>query len=134
VDIFGNEVFQKMSKDIAMQIAAINPLYLNKNEVPSDVLEHEKKILMEQAKAQGKPEQIAQRMVEGRIGKYFKENCLLHQEFVKDSSLTVAQYVDKISSAVGQKITVNQFVRYERGEGLEKKDENFAQEVSKILG
>ena len=123
-----------MSKDIAMQIAAINPLYLSKNEVPSDVLEHEKKILMEQAKAQGKPEQIAQRMVEGRIGKYFKENCLLHQEFVKDSSLTVAQYVDKISSAVGQKIAVSQFVRYERGEGLEKKDENFAQEVSKILG
>lgn len=132
--IFGNEVFQKMSKDIAMQIAAINPLYLSKNEVPSNVLEHEKKILMEQAKAQGKPEQIAQRMVEGRIGKYFKENCLLHQEFVKDSSLTVAQYVDKISSAVGQKIAVSQFVRYERGEGLEKKDENFAQEVSKILG
>ena len=132
-NIFSNEVFQSMSKDIAMQIAAINPMYLSKNDVPADVLEHEKKILLEQAKAQGKPEQIAQRMVEGRIGKYFKENCLLNQEFVKDNSMTVSQYVDKISSAVGQKINISGFVRYERGEGLEKKDENFAQEVSKIL-
>lgn len=131
--VFGNEVFQNMSKDIAMQIAAINPMYLSKNDVPADVLEHEKRILLEQAKAQGKPEKIAQRMVEGRIGKYFKGNCLLDQEFVKDNSMTVSQYVDKISSAVGQKINISGFVRYERGEGLEKKDENFAQEVSKIL-
>lgn len=131
--IFSNEVFQTMSKDIAMQIAAINPLYLSQDKVPEEVLEHEKKILLEQAKAQGKPEQIAKRMVEGRIKKYFKENCLLNQEFVKDNSLTVLQYVDKISSAIGQKINIIEFVRYERGEGLEKKDENFAQEVSKIL-
>lgn len=132
--VFGNEVFQTMARDIAMQIAAINPLYLSKEQVPSDVLEHEKKILLEQAKSQGKPDNIAQRMVEGRIVKYFRENCLLSQEFVKDGSLTVLQYVDKISAAVGQKISVSEFVRYERGEGLEKKDENFAEEVSKILG
>ena len=72
-------------------------------------------------------------MVEGRIKKYFKENCLLNQEFVKDNSLTVMQYVDRISAAIGQKVNITEFVRYERGEGLEKKDENFAQEVSKVL-
>ena len=132
-DLFDNEMFKMMSRDVAMQIAAINPLYLNQSDVPAEVLEHEKSILMEQAISQGKPQQIAERMVNGRIGKYYKENCLMNQEFVKDSSMTISQYVEKVVSSIGCKLKVERFLRFERGEGLEKKSENFADEVSKIL-
>lgn len=132
-DIFDNDAFKMMSRDIAMQIAAINPSYLKKDDVPVEVLDHEKKILTEQAIAQGKPASIAERMVTGRIGKYYKENCLLEQEFVKDSSLTVSEYIKKMMHSVGCDLSVSKFVRFERGEGLEKKSEDFADEVSKIL-
>jgi len=132
-NIYENQKFQEMAKDISMQIAAANPLYLDKSKVPSDVLEHEKKILLDQALAQGKPENIAQRMVEGRINKYYQENCLLDQVFVKDSSLSVSKYVEQVAKSIGVSIAISDFIRYERGEGLEKKSENFADEVSKIL-
>lgn len=132
-DVYENPKFQEMAKDISMQIAAANPLYLNRDSVPSDVLEHEKKILLEQALAQGKPENIAQRMVEGRINKYYQENCLLEQAFVKDSSLSVSKYVEQVAKSISKSISISNFIRYERGEGLEKKSENFADEVSKIL-
>ena len=132
-DIYNDQNFKIMSKDVAMQIAASNPSYLEKKDVPGDVLEHEKKILMEQAISQGKPKNIAERMVEGRLKKFYQENCLLDQVFVKDSSLSVSQYVENVSKSIGKKISVSKFIRYERGEGLEKKSENFAQEVSKIL-
>lgn len=132
-DLFDNETFKMMAHDIAMQIAAVSPLYLNQADVPQDVLEHEKSILMEQAIAQGKSQQIAERMVTGRIGKYYKENCLMDQEFVKDSSVTISQYFERIKSSIGCNLSVNRFLRFERGEGLEKKSENFADEVSKIL-
>lgn len=132
-DIFANDTFKMMSHDIAMQVAAINPLYLKKEDVPADVLEHEKQILTEQAISQGKPKEIAARMVEGRIGKYYKENCLLEQEFVKDSSMTVSQYIEKMMHSIGCDLSLTRFIRFERGEGLEKKSENFADEVSKIL-
>ncbi len=132
-DVFDNDAFKMMSRDIAMQIAAINPSYLKKDDVPAEVLEHEKKILTEQAISQGKPESIAERMVAGRIGKYYKENCLLEQEFVKDSSLTVSDYIKKMMHSIGCDLSISKFVRFERGEGLEKKSENFADEVSKIL-
>lgn len=132
-DIFGNDTFKMMARDIAMQVAAINPLYLSKDDVPSDVLEHEKQILTEQAISQGKPKAIAERMVAGRIVKYYKENCLLEQEFVKDSSMTVSQYIDKMTHSIGCSVSMTRFIRFERGEGLEKKSENFAEEVSKIL-
>lgn len=132
-DIFGNDTFKMMSRDIAMQIAAINPLYIKKEDVPASVIEHEKQILTEQAISQGKPKEIAARMVEGRIGKYYKENCLLEQEFVKDSSMNVSQYIEKMTHSIGCNLSLTKFIRFERGEGLEKKTENFADEVSKIL-
>jgi len=132
-DVFDNDTFKMMSRDIAMQIAAINPSYLKKDDVPVEVLEHEKAILREQAKAQGKPESIIDRMVTGRLEKYYKENCLLEQEFVKDSSLTVSEYIKKMMHSIGCELSVSKFTRFERGEGLEKKSENFADEVSKIL-
>ena len=133
-NIYENVNFKNMAKDVAMQIAAINPLYLSRSEVPESVVEHEKSILMGQDDIKKKPEQIAQRIIEGRIGKYFKENCLLEQEFVKDSSMNILQYVEKVSKSIGSKVSISKFFRYERGEGLEKKNENFAEEVSKILG
>ena len=132
-DVYENPKFQEMAKDVSMQIAAANPLYLNRDNVPSDVLEHERKILLEQALSQGKPENIAQRMVEGRINKYYQENCLLDQVFVKDSSLSVSKYVEQVAKSIDKSISISKFIRYERGEGLEKKSENFADEVSKIL-
>lgn len=132
-DLFDNETFGMMARDIAMQIAAVSPLYLSQSDVPAEVLEHEKSILMEQAISQGKPQQIAERMVNGRIGKYYKENCLMNQEFVKDSSISISQYIDKIVSSIGCKLKIERFSRFERGEGLEKKSENFADEVSKML-
>lgn len=132
-NVYENDKFKEMSKDVAMQIAAAHPLYLKKEDVPSDVLDHERKILTEQAISQGKPKNIAERMVEGRLNKYYQENCLLEQIFVKDSSMNVSKYVEKISGEIGSKISVSEFIRYERGEGLEKKSDNFAQEVADIL-
>lgn len=131
--VYENEKFKEMSKDVSMQIAAAHPLYLKKEDVPSCVLDHERKILTEQAISQGKPQNIAERMVEGRLKKYYQENCLLDQIFVKDSSMNIAKYVEKISSEIGINISVSKFIRYERGEGLEKKIDNFVQEVADIL-
>lgn len=111
------------AKDIAMHAAAMRPKYVSQNEIPADVVEHEKKVLTEQAMNEGKPEAIANKMVEGRIKKYFSEICLLDQAFVKDGDITVAQF------ALNSGIEVLSMVRFEVGEGLEKRQENFAEEV-----
>ncbi len=132
-DIAANEQFKLAAKDVAMQVAAANPLYLDRDSVPADVLEHEKKILTEQVMNEGKPANIAEKIVNGKIGKYYKENCLVDQQFVKDGDLTVAQYVANTGKELGGDIKIAAFVRFEKGEGLEKKEDNFADEVASMV-
>ena len=122
--------FRGLVHDIAMHIAAANPLYLTTEDVPAAVLEHEKEILRAQAIEEGKPANIVDRMVEGRIKSYYEENCLLNQKFVKDSSKTIEQLVVEATAQIGEKISVRRFVRFQMGEGLAKKSENLADEVA----
>ena len=124
-------VFRQLVKDIAMQIAAANPLYLEPADVPADVLEKEKEILRAQALNEGKPEKIVDKMVEGRLQKYYKEFCLLEQAFVKDPEKSIRDLVNEKIAEIGEKISIRRFVRYEMGEGLEKRKDNFAEEVMK---
>ena len=125
-----SDKFHELAHDIALQICAAKPLYVNKEDVPASELEHEKEILRVQALNEGKPVAIVDRMVEGRVQKYYKDVCLLEQEFVKDPSKTVAQLVTDAIGAIGEKITVRRFARFEMGEGLEKKTNNFADEIA----
>ncbi len=129
-----NEEFKQLVKDIAMQIAAAKPEYVKKEEVPTDVLEKEMNILRAQARNEGKPEKIIEKMVEGRIEKFYKEICLLEQPWIKDPDKTIKQLVTEKIAAIGENISVRRFARFERGEGLEKKEENFAEEVAKQIG
>lgn len=121
--------FKDLCKDIAMQIAAANPSYLKRDEVPTEVLEHEKEVLRQQALNEGKPEKIVEKMIVGRIEKYYKENCLLDQEFIKDPDKTVSQVITEAVAKIGEKIDVRRFVRYELGEGLAKRNDDFVAEV-----
>jgi elongation factor Ts len=130
----GNAALNDLGKDIAMQIAAMRPRYLNKNEVDAATLEEEKKILMAQTMQEGKPEAVAEKIVAGRMNKFYEENCLLDQAFVKDNKLTVSKHVDAVAKELGGKITVTRFVRFEKGEGLEKRSDNLADEVAKMVG
>ena len=132
-DVISQDKFKTFAKDIAMQVAAANPLYLAPEEVPADVVEHERKILKEQIVNDGKPDNIAEKIVEGRIGKYFKEVCLNNQIFVKDSNMTVTQYVDSVAKELSTKISIDSFVRFEKGEGIEKKNDDFASEVAGMI-
>ncbi len=122
--------FKNLVHDIALQIAAAKPEYLCKEEVPAEVIENEKKILLAQALEEGKPQNIAEKMVEGRIKSYYEDNCLLNQKFVKDPSKTIEQLVVEATATIGEKIAVRRFVRFEMGEGLQKKSENLADEVA----
>lgn len=126
-----NENFKNLVKDIAMHIAAANPKYLNKEEVPAEDIEKEREVLRAQALNEGKPEKIVDKMVEGRISKFYSENCLLEQTFVKNPDQTIQGLITDKIATLGEKISVRRFVRWERGEGLEKKEENFAEEVMK---
>ncbi len=128
-----SETFVTFGKDIAMQIAAMNTQYLNAEAVPADVLDHEKKIMRELVLNEGKPEAIADKIVAGKINKYYKENCLVNQEFVKDNSMTIQQYTDSIAKELGGKIVITGFVRYEKGEGIEKRQDDFAAEVAAMV-
>ncbi len=132
-----NDKFNEMAKDVAMQIAAVNPSYLDKASVPAEVLDKEKEILISQMKEDpkmaNKPEAVLGKIVEGKIGKYYSENCLLDQTFVKDGDLTVAKYIDKIAKEIGTEIKVCSFVRFEKGEGIEKRKDNFADEVAGMI-
>lgn len=125
--------FINLGKDIAMHITACNPQYLKQEEVPKDTLDKEKEILTAQAMNEGKPAQIAEKMVVGRIKKFLKEICLLEQPFVKDQDNTVAKYVENVGKELGGNIEIVKFVRYEIGEGIEKKEDNFADEVAKMV-
>ncbi len=126
--------FAEFAKDVCMQIAAANPSYLNKDQVPADVIEKEKEILMAQAINEGKPANIAEKMVMGRISKFYKENCLLDQAFVKDADLSVSKHMAAVAKELGGKIDIVKFVRYEKGEGIEKRADDFAEEVAKMTG
>lgn len=123
------EKFQELAKNIAMQIAASKPEFVKKEDVPQDIIEKEKEILRAQALNEGKPEKIVDKMVEGRIEKYYKEVCLLEQPFIKDDEKTVGQIITEAIAEIGENINVRRFVRYELGEGIEKKKEDFAAEV-----
>ncbi len=131
------EEFKVMGKDVAMQIAAMSPSYLNESEVPADVIEHEKSImkaqLAEDPKMAGKPEQVLDKIIVGKLGKFYKENCLLDQAFVKDGDMSVAKYVASVAKTLGADIAVTGFIRYAKGEGLEKKEENFADEIANLV-
>ncbi len=128
-----SEQFNQLVKDVAMHIAAANPKYVNSSEVPEAVLNQEKEILKKQAMEEGKPAAIAEKMMEGRIKKYYQDYCLMDQPFVKDSSKTITDVVNEAIAFVGEKITIRRFVRYEMGEGIEKPQTDFAAEVSKTI-
>ena len=124
-----NDGFRAFVRDIAMQIAASKPEYVTKEEVPAEAVEKEREILRAQALNEGKPEKIVDKMVEGRIAKYYREVCLMEQPFVKDPDKTISQYLNEPVAAIGEKISIRRFVRYEMGEGLEKRQDNFVEEV-----
>jgi len=128
-----NEEFRSFVKDIAMQIAASNPQYVKREDIPQEVIDREKEILMAQAMNEGKPANIAEKMVAGRIEKFFKEVCLLEQPFIKDPDKTVKDILNEKIAKIGENISIRRFVRYEMGEGLEKREENFAEEVMKQI-
>lgn len=128
-----NEDFKAFVKDLAMQVAASNPQYVSREEVPAEVIEHEKEVLKQQAVNEGKPEEIAHKMVEGRIKKYYTEVCLLEQPFIKDPDKSVQDLLNDLITKIGENIKVRRFTRYEVGEGLEKREENFADEVAKQM-
>ncbi len=128
-----NTEFQQFAKDVAMQIAAQNPQYIDVDEVPQDEVEKEKSILKEQALNEGKPEKIVEKMVEGRINKFYKEICLMEQPFIKDPDTTIKQLLKEKIATIGENIVIRRFTRYEVGEGIQKKEENFAEEVAKQM-
>lgn len=134
-----SDAVKEALKNVAMQIAALNPKYVSTDEVPEDYKEHEKEILMAQAKNDlknaGKPENIIEKMITGRLNKELKEVCLLEQEYVKaENKETVAKYLEQVSKEAGTSVTLKQFIRFETGEGLEKKNEDFAAEVAAQMG
>ena len=124
-------------KDVALQIAAMNPAYLDRTKVPADVLEGEKNIMIAQMKEDpkmaNKPEAVLAKIVEGKVGKYYSENCLVDMEFVKDNQFTVGKYVDHCAKELGGSIKVADYVRFERGEGIAKREDNFADEVASMM-
>ena len=131
-----NDEIKTCLKNVAMQVAAMSPKYVSRDEVSQEYMDHEKEILLAQAKKENpeKPDNIIEKMIIGRLNKEMKEICLLDQVYVQDSDLTVAKYVDKVAKENNAKVTVTKFIRFETGEGIEKKEENFAEEVAKQMG
>ena len=135
--VAANDAFETFGKDIAMQIAAVSPTYICPMCVPADVVAKEKEIVLAQIendpKLAGKPAQVKEKMVDGRINKFYKEVCLLKQPFVKDGEIDVAEYIEKTGKELGGTIKVADFVRYEKGEGIEKREDDFAAEVASMV-
>lgn len=129
-----NEKFLTLGNDIAMHIAAMNPKYLISEEVSPEDVEREKNVYREQLKNEGKPEAMIDKIIEGKMGKYYSENCLLNQAFIKDEDKTIEQLLTTSSGEIGEKISLRRFVRYELGEGLEKKQTDFVAEVQEQMG
>ncbi len=132
-----NADFVTMGKNVAMQIAAMNPAYLDEASVPAEVIDKEKEILVAQMKEDpkmaGKPDAVLAKIVEGKIGKYYKENCLVEQQYVIDGDLTVGKYIEKTAKELGANVKVTEYVRFEKGEGIEKRQDNFADEVAGMI-
>jgi elongation factor Ts len=124
-----NADFKAFVKDMAMQVAATNPMYVSRDQVDPAVIEKEKEIFRQQALNEGKPEKIIEKMVEGRIEKFYKEICLLEQPFVKDPDMTVQELLNSMIAKIGENLSIRRFTRYEMGEGLQKKEDNFVEEV-----
>ena len=137
VDGEATEKVLEMGKDLAMQIAALNPRFWDKSQVTPDVLEEEKRIMLAQMdndpKMAGKPAQVKEKIVEGKLNKFYAENCLLQQDFVKDGEMTVEQYMNTVAKAAGVTVRLLDAVRFEKGEGIEKKQENFAEEIASLV-
>ena len=127
------EGFRGLARDIAMQVAANNPLYVAREEVAEELLQHERDVLRAQALNEGKPEKIVDKMVEGRIEKYYKEVCLLDQDFVKDPDKTISDLITESIAKIGENISIRRFTRYYLGEGIEKKETDFAAEVMSFV-
>jgi elongation factor Ts len=130
----GNASTAQLAKDLAMQVAAANPAYVGRKDVPADVVEHEKSIYRDQAKASGKPDKILDRIAEGKLEKYFGDFCLVEQAFIKDPDRKVGQLLAEAGKSSGTEISVRRFVRFQVGEGLEKRSDDLAAEVAKQLG
>ncbi len=130
-----NDAVKEALKNIAMQIAALSPKYVRREEISQEFIDHETEILKSQAKNENpdKPDSIIDKMIVGRLNKELKEFCLLDQAYVKDGDLTVGKYLEQVSKEVGGKIEVKKFIRFETGEGIEKKEDNFAEEVAKQM-
>ena len=131
--LVGTEKMHEYLKDVAMQIAAANPTYLDQTQVPQEVIDKEKDILIHQAENEGKSKEIAEKMVAGRIQKMFKEVCLVDQPFVKDDKISISQFTKNTAKELGGNIELVRFTRYQMGEGLEKRSENFAEEIAKQI-
>jgi elongation factor Ts len=129
-----NEDFQAFTRDVAMQIAAMGPMFVRKDEVAEDVVAREREVLLAKAKESGKPEAVVAKMVDGQISKWMKEICLLDQGFVKDPDKTIEQLQQELIAKIGENIKIRRFVRFELGEGLDKKKDDFAAEVAKQAG
>ena len=136
-DVADKDGFVAMGKNVAMQIAAMNPSYLDESSVPAEVIAKEKDIMIAQMKEDpkmaGKPEQVLAKIVEGKMGKYFKENCLVEQQYVIDGDLTVAKYVANVAKELGGSIKIVDYVRFEKGEGIQKREDDFAAEVASMV-
>jgi len=128
------DAFQELVKDIAMHIAAVAPLCVSRDEVPADAVAKEKDVHAEQLKNEGKPQEMIEKIVEGKLGKWYSEVCLLEQPFIKDEDKTIEQLLAEKTGEIGEKITVRRFARYELGEGIEKQVSNLAKEVQEQLG
>ena len=129
-----NENFQAFVKDIAMHIAAASPQYVRREEVPADVLEREKEIYRAKARETGKPENIIEKIIEGQVNKFYADICLLEQAFVKDPDKTIQQYLNETIAKIGENMSIRRFTKYVLGEGLEKKESDFAAEVAAAAG
>jgi elongation factor Ts len=129
-----NEDFQAFTREVALQIAAMNPQFVRKDEVSQAVVDREREVLLAKAKESGKPDQVVQKMVDGQITKWMKEICLLDQAWVKDPDKTIDQVQQELIAKIGENVKIRRFVRFELGEGLEKKKDDFAAEVAKQAG
>lgn len=128
-----SEKVQELGRDLAMQIAAMNPRWLKPDEVDPEVLAKEKEILLQQTVNEGKPQNIAEKIVAGRINKFYEEVCLLNQPFVKENKVSVSKHVEQVAKELGGSIEVMKYTRFEKGEGLEKRSDNFADEVAGMI-
>ena len=138
LDVTGGIDATEIGKDVAMQIAALNPRFWDKSQVTQDVLDEEKKIMLAQMandpKMANKPDKVKENIVIGKLNKFYAENCLLQQEFVKDNSMTVEKYIESAAKALGGTVTFKDAVRFEKGEGIEKKQDDFAAEIASMVG